>query len=162
MLAMHPECQEKVFEELLNLMPNTDVDLTPTLINKMVYLDQCLRETQRIFPTVPLIGRTSNETIKLDGYEIPPDVPIFVGIRQIHRSEKYYGSDALSYKPERFKPNEHHPNKDQPGVYLPFSLGPRNCIGNYNIYAMQSTKQKGHSYQNLFPFIQAIVMRFTH
>lgn len=129
MLAMHPEYQEKLFEELLSIMPNTDVDLTPTLINKMIYLDQCMREAQRLFPTVPLIGRTSTETFKLDGYEIPPNIPIFVGIRQIHRKESLYGSDAHLYKPERFKPNEHHPNKDQPGMYLPFSLGSRNCIG---------------------------------
>lgn len=129
MLAMHPECQEKVFEELLNIMPNSDLDLNPTLINKMIYLDQCIREAQRLFPTVPLIGRTSNETINLNGYEIPPNLPIFIGIRQIHRREDYYGSDAHLYKPERFRPNEHHPNKDQQGIYLPFSLGPRNCIG---------------------------------
>lgn len=129
MLAMHPECQERVFEELLNIMPNSDLDLNPTLINKMIYLDQCIREAQRLFPTVPLIGRTSKETIKLNEYEIPANVPIFIGIRQIHRREDYHGSDAHLYKPERFKPNEHHPNKDQQGVYLPFSLGARNCIG---------------------------------
>lgn len=110
-------------------MPNSDLDLNPTLINKMVYLDQCIREAQRLFPTVPLIGRTSNETINLNGYDIPSKLPIFVGIRQIHRREDYYGSDAHLYKPERFKPNENHPNKDQQGMYLPFSLGPRNCIG---------------------------------
>lgn len=150
MLAMHPEYQEKVFEELLSIMPNTDVDLTPTLINKMIYLDQCIREAQRLFPTVPLIGRTSTETFKLDGYEIPPNVPIFVGIRQIHRSENLYGSDAHLYKPERFKPSEHHPNKDQPGMYLPFSLGPRNCIGNYNASAIQGTKQKRGNGENFF------------
>lgn len=138
MLAMHPEYQEKVFEELLNIMPNSDVDLNPTLINKMVYLDQCIREAQRLFPTVPLIGRDSNETVYLNGYEIPPNVPIFIGIRQIHRSTKYYGPDALLYKPDRFKPNEHHPNKEQQGMYLPFSLGPRNCIGySYAIYTMK-------------------------
>lgn len=127
---MHPECQKKVFEELLSIMPNTDVDLNPTLINKMIYLDQCVREAQRLFPTVPMIGRTSTETITLNDYEIPANVPIFVGIRQIHRKKEYYGSDALLFKPDRFKPNEHHPNKDQQGMYLPFSLGQRNCIGN--------------------------------
>lgn len=126
---MHPEHQEKVFEELSKIMPNPDLDLTPIHINKMVYLDQCLREAQRLFPTVPLIGRAANETVNINGYEIPPNIPIFIGIRQIHRREDYYGPTAHLYDPNRFKPNEHHPNKDQPGMYLPFSLGQRNCIG---------------------------------
>ena len=141
MLAMHPEYQEKVFQELLAIMPNPDIDLTATLINKMIYLDQCIRETQRLFPTVPLIGRTPNETIELNGYEIPPGLPIFIGIRQIHRRQDYYGSDAHLYKPDRFQPNEHHPNKDQQGVYLPFSLGPRNCIGNSFSSFMQNMQK---------------------
>lgn len=133
MLAMHPDCQEKVYEELLNIMPNPEIDLTPIHINKMVYLDQCLRETQRLFPTVPLIGRSANETINLKGFDIPPNLPIFIGIRQIHRNNEYYGPTAHLYNPDRFKPNEHHPNKEQQGMYLPFSLGARNCIGKFTI-----------------------------
>lgn len=129
MLAMHQDCQEKVYQELLVIMPNPDVDLTPTQLNKMIYLDQCIREAQRLFPTVPLIGRTAHETINLNGYNIPPDLPIFIGIRQIHRRKDYHGDDAHLYRPDRFKPNEHHPNKDIPGMYIPFSLGQRNCIG---------------------------------
>lgn len=128
MLAMHPECQQKVFEEILAVMPNPDVDLTPIHLNRMVYLDQCLREAQRLFPTVPLIGRRAQETTNINGFDIPPNLPIFIGIRQIHRRKDYY-DNALEYIPERFKPNEHHPNKEMPGSYIPFSLGQRNCIG---------------------------------
>lgn len=131
MLAIHGDFQEKVYEELLNIMPNPDVDLTPIHINKMVYLDQCLRETQRLFPTVPLIGRSANETVNLKGYDIPPNIPIFIGIRQIHRNNEYYGPTAHLYNPDRFKPYEHHPNKERQGMYLPFSLGQRNCIGEF-------------------------------
>lgn len=128
---MHEEYQEEVFQELLMIMPNPDVDLTPIHINKMVYLDRCLREAQRLFPTVPLIGRAAQEPIVLNGYEIPAKIPIFIGIRQIQRHQKYYGADSNLYDPGRFKPNEHHPDKNQPGIYIPFSLGPRNCIGEY-------------------------------
>lgn len=129
MIAMHQDYQQKAYEELLEIMPNSDVDLTPIHINKMIYLDQCLREAQRLFPTVPLIGRSAMETISLNGYDIPPNLPIFIGIRQIHRRTDYYGSDAHIYRPDRFKPNENHPYKESPGMYVPFSLGPRNCIG---------------------------------
>lgn len=128
MLAMHPECQQKVFEEILVVMPNPDVDLTPIHLNRMVYLDQCIREAQRLFPTVPLIGRRAHETTNISGFDIPPNIPIFIGIRQIHRRKDYY-DNALEYKPDRFKPSAHHPNKDMPGSYIPFSLGQRNCIG---------------------------------
>lgn len=128
---MHPECQEKVFQEILSVMPNPDVDITPLHLNRMIYLDQCIREAQRLFPTVPLIGRRAHETINLNGFDIPPNIPIFIGIRQIHRRRDYYGPDSLEYKPDRFKPTQHHPKKDLPGAYIPFSLGQRNCIGIY-------------------------------
>lgn len=133
MLAIHPQYQEKVFEELLAIMPNPDVDITPSQINKMDYLDRCLREAQRLFPTVPLIGRTCLETVNIAGYDVPPGLPIFIGIRQIHRRQEYYGPSANLYNPERFKVGEHHPDKENQGIYLPFSLGQRNCIGLFNI-----------------------------
>lgn len=43
----------------------------------------------------------------------------------IHRHPQYWGEDAEQFRPERFleAPLKH------PAAFLPFSYGPRNCIG---------------------------------
>lgn len=44
----------------------------------------------------------------------------------IHRDEAYY-PNAEKFDPERF--NETNKSNVNPGAYLPFGVGPRNCIG---------------------------------
>lgn len=128
MIAIHEEYQERLFEELVALMPNKDMDLSQEILSKLPFMDACLRESMRLFPTVPLIGRAPTATIKLNNFEIPAGVPVVVGIRQIQRRTEYWGEDAHLYRPERFlKENLGH--KESSGIYLPFSMGQRNCIG---------------------------------
>lgn len=78
----------------------------------------------RLYPTVPVIGRVTIEPIELNGIEIPANVPLFIGIRQIQRRKDYWGENANEFDPDRF---------DRPinmNAYLAFSSGLRNCIGN--------------------------------
>lgn len=132
MLALHPEYQEKVYQEILTVMPDKDVDLTQADLNKLEFLDLCIRETLRLFPTAPIIGRVATKPIKLsNGVEVPSGVPIIFGIRQIHIREKYYGPTARIFNPYRFLDED---VKNLPGgAYIPFSYGTRNCIGKYSL-----------------------------
>lgn len=129
MLAMHEEKQQKVYEELLSVMTTKDMDLTAAHLNKLTYLDQCIRESLRLFPTVPLIGRSPSEPIVLNNVEIPAGLPVIIGIRQIQRHAEYWGEDAHIFKPERFASDADQTFKSFPAAYIPFSLGPRNCLG---------------------------------
>lgn len=51
MLAMHPEYQEKVFQEILTVMPEKNTDLTHADLDKLEFTDLCIRETLRLYPT---------------------------------------------------------------------------------------------------------------
>lgn len=128
MLAMHPEHQEKVFQEALSVMPDKNADLTQGDINRLEFTDLCIRETLRLFPTAPLIGRVSSKPIKLsNNIVVPPNVTFAFGLRQIHIQEKYFGPTANLFDPNRFLDGslENLPG----GAYVPFSIGQRNCIG---------------------------------
>lgn len=43
----------------------------------------------------------------------------------VHRDPHIYGNDADEFKPQRFLDEPHR----HPYAFIPFSAGPRNCIG---------------------------------
>lgn len=45
MLAMHPEYQEKCFQEIYEMMPDKNVDLSQSDLEKLTFTDLCVRET---------------------------------------------------------------------------------------------------------------------
>lgn len=130
LLALHPEYQEKVYQEILTVLPDKNAELTQSDLEKLEFTDLCIRETLRLFPTAPIIGRVASKPIKLsNNVEVPPGVPIIFGIRQIHIREKYYGPTAKIFNPYRFLDEN---VKNLPAsAYIPFSYGARNCIGKY-------------------------------
>lgn len=129
LLAMHPDHQQTLFEELKRVMPNKDTDLTVDHLNQLDFTTRCIMESLRLFPTVPFIARTPAMPIKINGIVIPAGVPIIMANGQIHRREEYWGNDAKQFNPNRFLRPECRPERQVPGSFLGFSHGPRNCIG---------------------------------
>lgn len=128
MLAIHPECQEKVYDELLSVFPNKDVDATVDDLYKLKYLDMVIKETLRIFPTVSLIARHAIGDIQLRDFTIPAGCSIGIDIFSLHRSKKFWGDKADQFIPERFEPGY---KLSHPYAYMAWSHGPRNCIVSY-------------------------------
>lgn len=126
MLAIHHDRQERAYQDILQCVSSTDADITLDELKNMKYLEWCIKESLRLFPTVPMIGRTPSEPFVLKGHEIPVGVPIMIGIRQLHRKKEHWGENADKFEPERFKEF-----KDN-GAFLPFSQGSRNCVGECN------------------------------
>lgn len=58
---------------------------------------------------------------------LPAGCNVFISPFATHRLPDIY-PDPLKYNPDRFSPENSH--KIHPYAYLPFSIGPRNCIGN--------------------------------
>lgn len=128
MLALHPDIQERLFEEVLSVLPTKDTPLTEESLNKLKFMDNCLNESYRVFATVPIIAREPTKPITLkNGVTVPVGTPIAIGIRQLHLREEYWGPTVNLYDPTRFEREEF---KKQPaGSFIPFSYGPRNCVG---------------------------------
>ncbi|XP_071640966.1 cytochrome P450 4C1-like isoform X2 [Temnothorax longispinosus] len=127
-LANFPKIQEKVHEELLKIYGTETIKSAPIKyddLQHMHYLDRVIKETMRIFPPVPLIGREVTEDLKLGGVTLPKGTNIVIGIIKIHRNKKYW-PNPLMFDPDRFLPEK---TKSQSYCYMPFSDGPRNCIG---------------------------------
>jgi len=65
-------------------------------------------------------------TISEDGRNIPKGTGVGVSLHEMHMNPKYF-PDPLKFDPERF--NDQNVKDIPAGAFIPFSTGPRNCIG---------------------------------
>ncbi|XP_043115535.1 cytochrome P450 3A30-like [Puntigrus tetrazona] len=124
-LATNPETMKKLQEEIDQTFPEqAPVDYEGVM--NMDYLDAALSETLRLFPVAGRLERVCKKTVDINGVLIPKDMVVLIPTYALHRDPDYW-SDPESFKPERFTKD----NKESidPYMYMPFGLGPRNCIG---------------------------------
>lgn len=127
MIALHPDVQAKIHEELdCVLQGDLDADITLEELKELKYFDRVLKECQRLFPSVPVIGRTAAQDINIGKHVVPADSDVEIFIYALHRDPSVF-PDPEVFDPDRFLPeNVVHRH---PYAYVPFSAGPRNCIG---------------------------------
>ena len=86
-------------------------------------------ETLRLYPPVPGLVRKVKREVKLGNLILPANLQIYLPILAIHHDPQIWGEDADEFKPERFSDGVAELTKNNPGAYLPFGMGPRNCVG---------------------------------
>lgn len=119
-----------------SVFERADSPVTPDDIARLVYLDMIVKETLRLSPPIPLIGRECTADVRLPSGTIPKGALIVFNIEKIHRQRRNWGPRANEFYPEHFSPENTanmHPYK-----FLAFSGGNRNCIGAR--FAMTSVK----------------------
>ncbi|XP_038221281.1 cytochrome P450 4C1-like [Zerene cesonia] len=132
LLADHEDVQEKMFEECKITFGDSTRTANTSDLAEMKYLDAVIKEVLRLYPSVPLIGREITEELVLDDLVIPRDYEVIIHIYELQRRGDLF-PDPEVFRPERFL------NGDKTNFsYLPFSAGPRNCIGQR--FAMQEMK----------------------
>ncbi|XP_021962907.1 cytochrome P450 4C1 [Folsomia candida] len=129
LLALNPHLQAKVHEELDQVLGKTseDLDVTFAHLADLKYLEMCIKETLRLFPPAPAILRNAVEDIPLEtGQVIPKGVDMLFFLRDVHLDPRHFPNPG-KFDPDRFLPEacaSRHPY-----AYIPFSAGPRNCLG---------------------------------
>ncbi|XP_023235118.1 cytochrome P450 4C1-like [Centruroides sculpturatus] len=126
-LGRFHEIQDKVYLELQSIFENDmNRNITVDDLLKMTYLECVIKESMRICPPVPVIARKNPYEIKIDDYILPPKSFISICIHAIHHNHSVYENPEL-FDPDRFLPENF--KKLHPYGFLPFSAGPRNCLG---------------------------------
>ena len=69
-----------------------------------------------------------NDWSVLGDFVVPTDLPVLVAAFALHKDPKLY-PEPEKFDPTRFK-SENCVNR-HPYAYIPFSAGPRNCIGRW-------------------------------
>ncbi|RLW01623.1 hypothetical protein DV515_00007834 [Chloebia gouldiae] len=124
-LAMHPDVQEKVLQEIDTVLPNK-APLTYEAITKLEYLDMTVNETLRIYPLGGRLERTCKKDVEINGVKIPKGFVVTIPPYVLHRDPEYWPNPD-EFRPERF--SKENKGSIDPYTYLPFGAGPRNCIG---------------------------------
>lgn len=108
-------------------------------MKRLKYLDCCILEALRLYPSAPIVGRRGRSPIKLDnGIILPTHVNYLIIISKILKDPKYF------HEPNRFYPERFLLNNDETknwfthSAYFPFSAGIRMCLGRE--YAMMQSR----------------------
>ncbi|XP_063367906.1 cytochrome P450 4C1-like [Cydia amplana] len=123
LLADHPEVQDKIREEYRKIIGEADRSFTMSDFTEMKYLEAVIKETLRLYPSVPFIGRTVTEDFMLDDVRVRAGTQVALRIYDLQRCQDLF-PEPHEFKPERFLETDHRPY-----AFVPFSAGPRNCIG---------------------------------
>jgi cytochrome P450 len=152
LLSQHPHVEDKLSQEIASV----PVGDTPTLddLPRFPYTRQVLEETLRLYPAGWLMTRRALRDDQLGDYFVPAGTEIYVPPYFIQRHP------ALWENPDQFDPDRFDPARAQkrhPLALLPFSAGPRNCIGELlarvemQIHFMTIAKRLRLRYENKTP-----------
>ncbi|CAF3508753.1 unnamed protein product [Adineta steineri] len=124
-LANNPDVCQRLEVEVDSVL-NDNEEITASTLSLLTYTEAVLKESLRLHQPVPTIVRQAvedNMLIASDGKQIhiKKGTDIQVNFFLLHHSEKYW-HEPFKFDPSRF--NERHVD-----TYLPFSAGPRSCIG---------------------------------
>ncbi|EEC16312.1 P450 CYP319A1, putative, partial [Ixodes scapularis] len=126
MIALHPEIQQKIQQELDAVLGNDlEKNISMNDMKEFKYLDCVTKECQRLYPSVPFIGRAVTKELRLGDYLLPEGTTVDIFIYALHRDPKIF-PDPEVFDPERFS-SENSASR-HPFAFIPFSAGSRNCI----------------------------------
>lgn len=119
-LAGNPDLQDKVAAEEAAWDGASDPLASCPLTLRVV------KETLRLFPSVPVVIRMANRDVMVGDLEIRKGTLVYVCIFVSQRNERTW-PDAHRFEPDRFLPEAEEARHRS--AFLPFGAGPRICIG---------------------------------
>ncbi|EFA01323.1 cytochrome P450 4BR3 [Tribolium castaneum] len=126
-IAQNPDVQKKIYDELVSVLgPDCKKEITFSDIQELKYLDVVIKEAHRLYPPVPLIERSLEEDCTIDGLTIPKNTNISIFLYGMNYNKDVYPEPHV-FDPDRFLPEKQ--GERHTFAYVPFSAGPRNCIG---------------------------------
>lgn len=123
LLARHPDVLARVVAEADALGDGPIERFDP---DRLALTTRVFREALRMYPPLMMFPRRTLEEVEIAGTTLPPRTLVFVSAYAQHRRADVW-DEPDAFDPDRFLPEREAARPK--GSYLPFSAGPRFCIG---------------------------------
>jgi cytochrome P450 len=125
LLSAHPAVAERLYAELDAVLGGR----APTAadVPSLTYTRMVIDETMRLYPPVYILSRKVMADDVIGGYTLPRGSAVDLSPYVTHRHPDFW-PDPERFDPERFTPERVAQRHKY--AYVPFSTGPRMCIGN--------------------------------
>ncbi len=121
LLSQHPQIYADLVDEVEGLDPWNAPGVQQ--IMQQPLLEAVIKEAMRLIPPVIWGSRFSTQAIELDSYCLPAGSRVVYSAQITHRFPEIYP------RPDEFLPRRWEDLDPSPYEYLPFSAGPRLCLG---------------------------------
>ena len=153
LLAQHPEWQEKIYNETLEIRAS-ETDLM-AMVSRAQMTKQVIEESMRLYPPAYFIDRVNLEKDEFEGKTLEAGSNLLLSIHEIHRHPDLW-EHPDEFMPERFSGNPQQFSSQ----YFPFGAGPRKCIGNnFAMFEMIIAIQELISQYKILPVLDHIEIK---
>lgn len=133
LLAKHPTVQSRVREEIRTVVGKRAMTISD--LPNLPYLDMVVKESMRILPSVWCFMREPTEDFPIGDQIVPKGGYVLISPYILQHDHRFFDKPE-EFRPERF--SEENEKKIPKGAYVPFSSGPRVCLGKN--FAMMEAK----------------------
>ncbi|MCP8968077.1 cytochrome P450 [Ectobacillus ponti] len=124
LLSQNPEAEQLFHQELDTVLQGR----CPTFadIPSLVYTNQIMQETLRLYPPAWIVLREAKEDVEIGGHSFKKNASFMISPYVMHRNPAFF-AEPEAFRPERFT-KENQANIPH-YAYIPFGAGSRGCIG---------------------------------
>lgn len=125
-VSLNKEIKNGIKEEANIFFDNKKENTVIDSLKELYLSENVIKETLRLYPPVWSSPREAINDCYIKDTFVPKGTKIILSSYVCHRNEKYF-KDSESFVPNRW--NNNFEDTLPVGVYFPFHLGPRKCIG---------------------------------
>ncbi len=133
LLARHPAITAQLQQDIDAVTGGAPLSVAH--LSELPLLEQVIKESLRILPSVWVFMKEPIEDVELRGVRIPKGAQVMLSAYVTHHDPRWYPSPE-TFDPGRFSPERIGRIPD--GAYIPFSGGSRVCLG--KSFAMMETR----------------------
>ncbi|MFW6042596.1 MAG: cytochrome P450 [Chloroflexota bacterium] len=124
LISQHPLVRARLEQEIDDVLN----ERVPTAgdVHDLTYTMMVLQESMRLYPPTYAMTRTAQEDDVVGGYQVEGGANVTISPYLTHRHPEFW-NDPEIFDPQRFSADQKA--KRPSYAYLPFSEGPRRCIG---------------------------------